>query len=379
MAGPRPWAVAISASCDNRRAGANPAHMTLTAIAQHFAFALILAGLSALVVRAMIRWPMLDDPARRAATAHSQPTPKGGGVGVVLAFVLGMLVLYAQARYARLAGPQFLGVILAAVAIAAVALADDIFDFRFVVKLGAQAGAACVALASGLVLQTLSIPWLGPLSLDWAAPLVTLFWIIGCTNAVNFMDGLDSLVAGTLLIACVALAVIAASVGGWFVYAASLFLAAGFVGFLPFNWHPARIFMGDVGSQFAGFMLAVLAVAAARFDFSQLSFLIVPLLLFGLLFDAAFTLLRRGWMGEGIATPHRTHLYQMAERTGMPVRGVALAHWGFACFHADLAAIFMALPGHWKPFVVLPALAVQLAWTLYVLRRMRRAGMGWAG
>ncbi len=351
--------------------------MQLHALAQHLAFALSLAGVSAVAVRAMIRWPILDDPARRAATAHTKPTPKGGGVGVVLAFVLGMLVLYAQANYARVAGPQFLGVILAAVAIAGVALADDILDFRFVVKLGAQAAAACVALGSGLVLQRLSIPWLGDLQLAWAAPLVTLFWIVGCTNAVNFMDGLDGLVAGTLLIACIALAVISAGQGGWFVYAASLFLAAGFAGFLPFNWHPARIFMGDVGSQFAGFMLAVLAVAAARFDAMQVSFLIVPLLIFGLLYDACFTLARRALMGEGIATPHRTHLYQMAQRSGMPVRGVALAHWGFTCFQADLAAIFLQLPAQWKPFVVLPALTVQLAWTLYVLRRMRRAGLGW--
>jgi UDP-GlcNAc:undecaprenyl-phosphate GlcNAc-1-phosphate transferase len=192
------------------------------------------------------------------------------------------------------------------------------------------------------------------------------------------MDGADGLVGGTLLIACIALTVIGAGQGGWFVYAAALFLTAGFLGFLPFNWPPpARIFMGDVGSQFAGFMLAVLAVAAARFDAMQLSFLIVPLLIFGLLYDAAFTLARRALMGERVSTPHRTHLYQMAQRSGMPVRGVALAHWGFAIFHADLAAIFLQLPSRWKPFIVLPALVVQFAWTFYVLRRMRRAGMGW--
>jgi UDP-GlcNAc:undecaprenyl-phosphate/decaprenyl-phosphate GlcNAc-1-phosphate transferase len=351
--------------------------MTLTALAQHLAFAILLAAVSALAVRAMIRWPILDDPARRAATAHDHPTPKGGGVGVVLAFILGMLVLYAQANYARLAGPQFLGVILAAVAIAGVALADDVKDFRFVVKLGAQAGAAAVALASGLVLRRLSIPWMGELELAWAAPLVTLFWIVGCTNAVNFMDGLDGLVGGTVLIASAALVVIGVTQGGWFVYAAALFLTAGFAGFMPFNWPKARIFMGDVGSQFAGFVLAVLAVAAAGFDAMQISFLIVPLLIFGLLYDAAFTLARRALMRQGLSTPHRTHLYQMAQRTGMPVRGVALAHWGFTIFHADLAAIFLQLPSRWKPFIVLPALVVQFAWTFYVLRRMRRAGLGW--
>ncbi len=353
--------------------------MQLQALAQHLAFALLLAGISALAVRAMIRWPILDDPARRAATAHTRPTPKGGGVGVVLAFVLGMLVLYAQANYARLAGPQFLGVILAAVAMAGVALADDVKDFRFVVKLVAQAGAALVALASGLVLERLSLPWIGVVELGWLGWVLTLFWILGCTNAVNFMDGLDGLVGGAVLIACAALAVIAAGQGGWFVYAAALFLAAGFAGFLPFNLNPARIFMGDVGAQFAGFVLAVLAVAAAGFDSNQISFLVVPLLLFGLLFDACFTLARRALMRERISQPHRTHLYQLAHRSGLHPRGVAMAHWGFALFQADLAAIFLKLPPSWKPFIVLPALAVQLAWTLYVRRRMRRAGLGWQG
>ncbi len=353
--------------------------MQLYAFAQHLAFAALLAAVSALAVRGMIRWPILDDPARRAATAHTRPTPKGGGVGVVLAFVLGMVVLYAQARFARLAGPQFIGVILAAVAIAGVALADDIFDFRFLVKLGAQAGAAVVAVASGLVLHRLSPPGLGPVELGWLGPVLTLVWILGCTNAVNFMDGLDGLVGGALFIACVALAVIGALLGGWFVYAAALFLAAGFVGFLPFNWHPARIFMGDVGSQFAGFILAVLAVAAAGFDAAQLSFLIVPLLIFGLLYDAAFTLARRALMHEPLATPHRTHLYQLAQRSGMPVRAVALAHWGFALFHAGLVALFLNLPAAQKGLAVLPALAVQLGWTALVRRRMRRAGLARRG
>jgi UDP-GlcNAc:undecaprenyl-phosphate GlcNAc-1-phosphate transferase len=180
-----------------------------------------------------------------------------------------------------------------------------------------------------------------------------------------------------VLVACAALAAVAASQEAWFIYAAALFLLAGFAGFLPFNLHPARIFMGDVGSQFAGFVLAVLAVAAARFDVLQLSFLIVPLLMFGLLFDAGFTLLRRALMRERLAEGHRTHLYQLAQRSGVPVRTVAAVHWGFALFHAALALLFLDLSGWAKPLVVVPALAVQLAWLGYVMRRMRAAGIGW--
>ena len=125
-------------------------------------------------------------------------------------------------------------------------------------------------------------------------------------------------------------AAIAASEEAWFIYAAALFLLAGFAGFLPFNLHPARIFMGDVGSQFCGFVLAV-------------------------------------------------HIYQMAHRAGMGVRAVAAVHWGFALFHAGLAALFLQLASWAKPLVVLPALLVQLVWLAFVARRVRRAGLGWRG
>jgi UDP-GlcNAc:undecaprenyl-phosphate GlcNAc-1-phosphate transferase len=349
--------------------------MQFSALLQHLGFAVLLALLSAGVVRLMIAFPILDHP--NARSAHVRPTPRGGGAGVVAAFLAGMLVLYLAAQFARIAEMQFLGVIAAAIAIAAVALLDDIRHLSARLRLFAQCAAALVAIGSGLVISRIALPWTGQVELGWLGPLLTLFWIVGCTNAVNFMDGLDGLVGGTLLIVSAALCLIAADQGGWFVYAAALFLAAGFAGFLPFNLHPARIFMGDVGSQFAGFVLAVLAVAAARFDVQQVSFLIVPLLMFGLLFDAAFTLARRAWMGQPLAEGHRTHLYQLAQRSGMAVRAVAAVHWGFALFHAVLAVLFLALDATFKPLVVLPAVAVQGAWLRYVIIRMRAAGLGW--
>jgi UDP-GlcNAc:undecaprenyl-phosphate GlcNAc-1-phosphate transferase len=349
--------------------------MRLHAFLEHLAFALCLASISAAAVRLMIAYPILDHPNERSA--HARPTPRGGGVGVVIAFMVGMVVLYGVADFARIADHAFLGVIGAAAAIAGVALVDDMRDLSARLRLLAQCGAALVALATGLVVTRVALPWFGVVELGWLGPVLTLVWIVGCTNAVNFMDGLDGLVAGTLFIVAAALAAIAAEQAGWFVYAAALFLAAGFAGFLPFNIHPARIFMGDVGSQFAGFILAILAVAASRFDGQQLSFLIVPLLMFGLLFDAAFTLARRAAMGERLAEGHRTHLYQLAQRSGVPVRAVAGVHWGFAAFHAALAALFLAMAPGSKPLIVLPAIAVQLAWLAYVALRMRRAGIGW--
>lgn len=350
--------------------------MLFDAVLRHLAVAFCLALLSAGVVRLMIAYPILDHP--NARSSHVRPTPRGGGLGVVIAFVAGMALLYFGAEYARLPPPQFLGVIGAAVAIAAVSLWDDVADLRFSVKLGAQALAALVAIGSGLLIGRLALPWVGQVPLGWLGLPLTLFWIVGCTNALNFMDGLDGLVGGSVFLAAVILCVVAGGQGGWFVYAASLLLAAGLAGFLPFNLHPARIFMGDVGSQFLGFMMAVLAVAAARFDTAAVSFLIVPLLLFGLLFDAAFTLVRRALARERLAAGHRTHLYQMAQRSGLPVRAVAGIHWGFVLFHGGLVWLFLTMTPSAKPLIVLPALAVQIAWACYVARRVRRAGLTWA-
>jgi UDP-GlcNAc:undecaprenyl-phosphate GlcNAc-1-phosphate transferase len=349
--------------------------MTTAALLQHLAFALGLATLSAAAVRTMIAFPILDHPNGRSA--HARPMPRGGGIGVVLAFVAGMSALYLTARYARVAEPEFLGVIAAAVAIGLIGLMDDLRSLPASLRLAAQAGAALVAIGSGLVVSRLAVPWFGVVELGLLGPVLTVVWIMGCTNAVNFMDGLDGLVGGTMLVAAATLALVAAQQEGWFVYAAALFLAAGLAGFVPFNLHPARIFLGDVGSQFAGFAIAVLAVAASRFDGQQVSFLIVPLLILGLLFDAAFTLVRRACMGERLAEGHRTHLYQMAQRSGLGVRTVAAVHWGFALFHAGLALLFLELRPSAKPLVVVPAVAVQLGWLGYVAWRVRRAGLSW--
>jgi UDP-GlcNAc:undecaprenyl-phosphate GlcNAc-1-phosphate transferase len=348
--------------------------MTLIAVLRHLAFAAGLAALSAAVVRLMIAVRVLDRPNERSA--HRVPTPKGGGVGIVAAFLVGVVVLYRYAEFARLADPYFLGVIGAATAIALVAMLDDLRDWPFTVKLGAQVLAALVAVGSGLYLHNYRLPYLGGFYVGWVGVPLTIGWILFATNAMNFIDGLNGLAAGVALVASCFLAVIAATHDGWFAYFAALLLAAGLVGFLPFNFPHARIFMGDVGSQFCGFVLAMLAVVASRFDGAELSFLIVPMLLSGVLYDVAFTLVRRALAGERITEAHRGHLYQVAARAGLPAPAVTLIHVGFAVFGGGVALLFLAAPGALKPCVPLLTLLPQLVWTGWVIVQARRAGVG---
>ncbi len=333
-------------------------------------FFALMAGLSASVVRLMIARGPIDQPDARKA--HARPVPKGGGVGVVATFLAGIALLYAGAEFARLADPYFRGLILAAIGIATVAFLDDIKNWSFIIKLGAQIAAAALAVGSGLVVDRLNLPGLGTVPLGWAAVPLTLGWILFATNAVNFMDGLNGLVAGSCALAAVILAALAAGMGGWFVYAASGLLAAGLLGFLPFNFPNARIFLGDVGSQFCGFVLAVLTVAAGRFQGVELSVLLVPMLLAGLLYDVAFTLARRTAAGARITTPHRSHLYQIAHRSGMGAVEIALVHFGFVLWGGACSLAFLASTGPAKPWAAAAVLLPQLLWTAYVLRLGRR-------
>jgi UDP-GlcNAc:undecaprenyl-phosphate/decaprenyl-phosphate GlcNAc-1-phosphate transferase len=347
--------------------------MTSAAFLRHLGFAFALILLSAAIVRIMIAARVMDTP--EARKAHTRPTPKGGGVGIVLTFLVGIAVLYRYAEFARLADPYFRAVIETSVAIAVVAFLDDLFDWPFTVKLAAQLLAALLAVATGLYVLNLNIPYIGGRAVGWVGVVMTLAWVLFTTNAMNFIDGLNGLASGVSLIACLFLAFIAAQYGGWFAYAAGGLLASGLLGFLPFNFPKARIFMGDVGSQFCGFMLAVLAVVASRFEGVELSFLLMPMLLAGVLFDVAFTLLRRALNGERVTEAHRGHLYQVAHRSGVPAVTVTLVHWGFAIYGGVCCLLFIAAPSSLKPLVPLLVVVPQVAWLGYVLRKARLAGL----
>lgn len=348
--------------------------MTLAAFLRHLLFCAGLAMVSAVTVRAMISARVMDVPNGRKA--HATPTPRGGGVGIVVAFMLGIAVLYGTATFSRLADPYFRGVILAAAAIAVVSFIDDIRDWPFAIKLAAQVLAASAAVGSGLWISVFNLPYFGAVDVGWVGIPLTLGWILFATNAMNFIDGLNGLAAGVSLVACLFLAFLAQQADGWFVYFAALLLASGVAGFLPFNFPQARIFMGDVGSQFCGFILAVLGVAAARFGTIEMSFLLVPMLISGVLYDVALTLVRRGVAGDRLTEAHRGHLYQVAHRAGMDARAIALVHWGFAAI-AGIAAIgFVHASPAAKPVIAIAPLLPQLIWTIWVVRLARSAQIG---
>jgi UDP-GlcNAc:undecaprenyl-phosphate GlcNAc-1-phosphate transferase len=332
-----------------------------------------LAAISACCVFLMTRIGTLDHPGARSS--HTRATPKGGGVGIVVAFVLGTSLLVHGGAHASVPDFAFAGLIAAAIFIAAISYTDDLRDWPFIIKLAAQLAAAMVAITCGIRFRILHLPWVGAVDTGWFGIPLTAAWVVFATNALNFIDGLNGLASGAVAIACLFLAGFAWAQGDGFVQAAALVLAAGIAGFLPFNYPKARIFMGDVGSQFIGFISAVLGVLASRYGAQTLSVLLVPMLLFGVYFDVLFTLVRRFLAGDRLTEAHRSHLYQVAHRAGIPAAAVTLVHWAMVMWGGLCCLAFSAVQGHMKPLIPAAIMLPQITWLIYVRRTAAQAGL----
>ncbi len=251
-------------------------------------FSSVIFGVSVIVTWLLARHlKFLDVPNERSS--HTVVTPRGGGIAIVTAFFLGIALIGFIGAGSPLQTGYFAGFLVAVAVIAISAVYDDFKSRSFTVKLGAQLLAIFIALFCGIVIDGTELPWMGEIHWGWWGYPLTLLWLLGLTNAYNFMDGLDGLAAGTAVIAAFFLAVITFQQGSQFIYLAALALGMASLGFLVFNLPPARIFMGDVGSTFLGLAFAVMAVVALRYDQARVSLFVVPLLLFHFIFDTSFT------------------------------------------------------------------------------------------
>ncbi len=156
--------------------------------------------------------------------------------------------------------------ILSSFAIALVALLDDIYDYRFIIKLAAQVAAALTAVLTGLYVTAYHLPYIGGVDVGPFAIPFTLFWILFATNAMNFIDGLNGLASGIPSLPVFSSASSRPMPVAGLPISRRRCWRRAVLGFIPFNYPRARIFMGDVGSQFCGFVLAMLAVASSRFE-----------------------------------------------------------------------------------------------------------------
>jgi UDP-GlcNAc:undecaprenyl-phosphate GlcNAc-1-phosphate transferase len=251
---------------------------------------------------------------------HARHIPLAGGLAVILACggtaVIGMATGFAWARNIREFMPLSLGIAGGAVLIGFVGLLDDRYRLRGRQKLLGQVAAGALAIAGGLVIDHVTLcGWqidLGPLAVP-----VTLCWLLGAINALNLIDGVDGLATSVGIVMCLTLCLIS-MVGGQFGdAAATATLAGALMGFLPFNWRPARIFLGDTGSMFIGYMLGVLAIRGNLKGPATVA-LVAPVAIWAIpLFDVVIAILRRKLTGQSIYATDRGHLHHVLQRFGL--------------------------------------------------------------
>lgn len=330
-----------------------------------FSCLLCAGALSAVLVLRMIGLAVMDNPGHRSA--HVRPTPKGGGLGVMVAFGLFFPVLQILAGQPVLSAPC-LTIAGALLLLCGVSWLDDLYQWPPTVKLAAQAVAACLVVGGGTGLN-----WPTPL----AGAILSVLWLIFVTNAINFMDGLNGLISGCLTCAAVALACIAPAFGVPTLQWPALLLACCLLGFLPFNFPHARIFMGDVGSQGCGLLAGTTALYVANHTTQPSGWLLGPALLFPLMYDVVFTLIRRGHAGQSLVQAHRGHLYQILHRSHLPVATISVLEWCMTLWGSAVACLLAPTTSLWGCAGGLALLMLpQLAWTVFAVTRARAYPVG---
>lgn len=315
-----------------------------------------------IVTRLCHRFGVVHTPGVRHI--HTRPMSHIGGVAIFLAM---MSITIAALYYPSLVGasrPAGLNVLLStACFIFMVGLVDDIKSngLRARVKFIAQIAAALVICAAGIRIESVAVMDSVTLNLGWLSWPLTLLWIVGITNAVNLIDGLDGLAAGISAVACGVIAILAASQGQTAIAVLMLALLGGICGFLFFNFNPASIFMGDCGSMFLGFTIASTSVLSATQRATTAS-LALPALALGIpIFDTLFSMLRRFLERRSIFSADRSHFHHRLIDAGFTQRKAVLAMYGLTLLAAGIGMFMMVVPLAYVwivPFVALiPLLA----------------------
>lgn len=239
---------------------------------------------------------------------HHKPIPRLGGLAIFAGFMASIL-LFVDIRL----NPQMQSILLGAVIIVVLGVVDDIMALPAKLKFVVQIVAALIPALNGVSIQALSNPNLFSANaywvLNWLSVPITVLWIVGITNAVNLIDGLDGLACGVSTISSMTLLVIALTVSEPDVAVLTAALAGACIGFLPYNLNPAKIFMGDTGSTFLGFVLATVSIQGLFKSYAIISFA-VPFLVLGLpIFDTCFAILRRLARGQSPMAPDRGHIH----------------------------------------------------------------------
>lgn len=295
---------------------------------------------------------------------HNHPIPRMGGMAIFLGFLVSV-VLFVDIT------TQVQGILIGTIIIVATGVVDDIVSLRYWIKLLAQIVAAIVAVAHGVVIQVLSNPNIfsenANIFIGILAVPVTILWIVGVTNAVNLIDGLDGLACGVSTISSATMLVVAIMVAEPNVAVILAALMGGCIGFIPYNLNPAKIFMGDTGALLLGYLLATVSILGLFKFYAVITFL-VPILALALpLFDTAFAIIRRLLKGQNPMTPDRGHLHHRLIDHGLSQKQAVAVLYSLSAM-LGLTAVVICTGGKTRMFMLLIELLVAIAVGFFIFR-----------
>jgi UDP-GlcNAc:undecaprenyl-phosphate GlcNAc-1-phosphate transferase len=298
---------------------------------------------------------------------HTRPIPLMGGLAMIIGFIVSLGFDLITTTNLLVADRKLLGLLTGIAIITLLGVLDDIYTLKARYKLAFQLAAAIsVVLISGSRITILSNPF-GSSPYIELSPFIsyplTIFWIVGITNAINFLDGLDGLAAGVASISSLSLFIVSMLRGdldpATAVYTAvtTAALAGSTLGFLPFNFNPAKVFMGETGSAFLGFTLGIISIQGTLKSYAAIS-IAIPLLVLGLpLFDTLFAIVRRILTGKPIAEADRGHLHHRLIDMGLSQRQSVVIMYT-ASGALGLCAIVLADRGALSAIVLLIAISI---------------------
>ncbi|HVJ49362.1 MraY family glycosyltransferase [Desulfitobacterium sp.] len=325
-----------------------------------FIIALVIATLTTPI--SMIlghRWSAIAIPGGRHV--HKRPVTRIGGLAIYFAFWVAVV-------FTQTWNSQLTGLFIGSTMIVGVGLWDDIKDMRPLTKLMWQIAAAAVLVFFGFSMDQISLPFLGEINMGWLGGLLAIFWVIGLVNTVNISDGLDGLAAGICFMAAILLFWSANRINMLVPAHLTLALAGSALGFLFYNFYPAKVFMGDTGSMFLGYIIGGISLYGLLKTATVLG-LVFPLLVLGMpLTDLTFAIIRRKFHGHSIATADRGHLHHRLLDAGLSQRQAVLVLYAMsACF--GLVAVLGAM-GSWIWAALL--LIADFAFLLVIMLRRTR-------
>ena len=345
---------------------------TITLLLVLFSATVVALLLTDAVRRIAFRLQWLDIPG--IGRVHAKPVPRIGGLAIFAAFTGTFLVAIWLLEDLTF-DTKYLGLLLGAGLITLVMFIDDVRGLPPLPKFVAQIVAAGIAISFGIYIEFVRDPFGGNVSFPgwlaesmaghvffpyWLSVIVTLFWIVGMMNAINFVDGYDGLAGGLSFIGAGVLFFLSISLQQFSIAFLPLILAGAILGFLPFNVYRARIIMGDSGSHFLGFALGTIAITGG-------AKLATTLLIFGVpAIDVAWSIIRRTLQGGRFYHRDTSHLHHRLSELGLPPLGIAFVYWSLS---AAFGAIALLLPTPLQKVYALGILGVMVVALLVVLAR----------